>query len=109
MARNSTGWFFFLQSVQKWQEQRAKFFNEASAFDPDKEIRKQAGAVNLNRFSNDYEVQTLCELLNTDFETILNTDDTFCTKILLSNLEKITFEKRFSELKQKKVNRGSRK
>jgi hypothetical protein len=41
--------------------------------------------------------------LNCDFEKVLESDDTFCTKILLSNLEKCTFEKKFQELLQKRA------
>ena len=33
------------------------------------------------------------------FDIILKQDDIFCTKVLLSNLEKSNFEKKFYELK----------
>jgi len=56
-------------------------------------------------YSNYLETQTLCELLNCDYEKILESDDAFCTKILLSNLEKTTFEQKFYKLKSKQ-NKG---
>jgi len=39
--------------------------------------------------------------LSADYEKILESDDSFCTKILLSNLEKSNFEQKFMELKAK--------
>jgi len=70
-------------------------------FDKDSELKKAAGVERLNEYSNYLEIQTLCEFLNTNHETILNSDDAFCTKILLCNLEKSTFERKFAELKHK--------
>jgi len=68
-------------------------------------IKEQAGSKRLNQYSNYFEIQTLCNLLNCDYETVLKSDDTFCTKILLSNLEKSKFESMYFELKQKHGNR----
>jgi hypothetical protein len=65
------------------------------------EIRKSAGVDRLNKYSNYLEIQTLCDFLNCDFETVLEADDTFCTKVLLCNLEKSTFERKFFKLKAK--------
>ncbi len=65
------------------------------------ELKKAAGVDRLNAYSNYLEIQTLCGLLNSDYETILESDDTFCTKVLLSNLENSTFEKKYIELKSK--------
>ena len=48
-------------------------------------------------------MQTLSNLLNVDFETILNSDDSFCTKILLSNVEKVRFDNEFARLKAKQT------
>ena len=90
--------FFFLQSLKQWQEIRARAFRQVNTFDKHAETKKAAGSEKLNQYSNYYEIQTLCGFLNTDFTTVLNSDDTFCTKILLSNLEKITFESKFQEL-----------
>ena len=73
----------------------------AAGFDKDIGIKKQAGSQKLNAYTNYYALQTLCDFLNCNFEQVLNSDDTFCTKVLVSNLEKTTFEKRFIELKQK--------
>lgn len=70
--------------------------------DMDKELKKAAGSERMNAYSNYYEIQTLCNFLNVGYEDVLNADDTFCTKILLSNLEKSIFEKKFLELKQKR-------
>jgi len=70
-------------------------------FDKDTELKKAAGVDRLNEYSNYLEIQTLCEFLNTDHETILESDDAFCTKILFCNLEKSNFEKKFLELKSK--------
>ena len=109
MAGDTPGWFFFLQALQKWQKIRGQLFNEAAGFDKDKAIKEQAGVKNLNKYSNDYEILNLCELLNSDFESVLESNDVFCTKILLSNLEKSNFESRYFELKQKRLKGGSRK
>lgn len=78
----------------------------ASGIDKDVALKEQAGIKRLNPYSNYYEIQTLTDLLNTDFETILKSDDTYCTKVLLSNLEKSKFEAMFMDLKQK---HGTRK
>lgn len=69
--------------------------------DKDQVIREQAGEKNLNQYSNYYEVLTLAEILNMTYEDVMKQDDIFCTKVLLSNLEKSNFEKTFNELKFK--------
>ena len=55
----------------------------------------------LGAYSNYLEIQTLSSLLGADYEKILESDDSFCIKILLSNLEKSNFEQKFMELKAK--------
>lgn len=70
-------------------------------FDKDSELKKAAGVDRLNAYSNYLEIQTLTEFLNCDYEKILESDDTFCTKVLLCNLEKSNFESKFVKLKQK--------
>lgn len=74
----------------------------ASGIDKYKVQKEQAGSDRLNQYANYYELQTLCEFLNTDFITVLNTDDAFCTKILLSNLEKVKFDTAFQEIISKR-------
>ena len=78
-----------------------ELFKKASGIDRDAALKESAGVKRLNAFSNLYELQTLTNLLNVDFEKILFADDTFCTKILLSNVEKIRFENEFARLKAK--------
>jgi hypothetical protein len=73
----------------------------ASGFEKDQELKKAAGVERLNSYSNYLELQTLCDFLNCDHEKILESDDYFCTKILLCNLERLTFENKFAELKRK--------
>lgn len=73
----------------------------AAGIDKDSELKKSAGVERLNSYSNYLEIQTLCDFLNCDYETILNSDDTFCTKVLLANLEKSNFERTFTEIKSK--------
>lgn len=73
----------------------------ASGFDKDSELKKSAGVGRLNSYSNYLEIQTLCNFLNCDYEKILESDDTFCTKVLLCNLEKSIFEQKFAEVKRK--------
>jgi hypothetical protein len=73
----------------------------ASGIDKDVELKKAAGVDRLNAYSNYLEIQTLCGFLNCDHEKVLESDDTFCTKVLLCNLEKSTFEQKFMELKRK--------
>ena len=72
-------------------------------FDEDKELKKSAGSERLNQYSNYYEIQTLCEFLNVDYEKVLESDDAFCLKVLLCNLEKSIFDKKFSKLLQKRA------
>jgi hypothetical protein len=56
----------------------------------------------LNRFSCEYELQTICSLFPAlTPEAALDGDDTFYTKHLLSNLEKTIFESKFAELMSK--------
>lgn len=74
-------------------------------FDKDVELKKAAGVDRLNTYSNYIEIQTLCKLLNCDYEKVLESDDTFCTKVLLCNLENGTFEGKFMKLKQKQGNK----
>ena len=69
----------------------------------DAELKKAAGVERLNIYTNYLEIQTLCDLLKCDYEKVLESDDGFCTKILLSNLEKSTFEKKYTQLLQKRV------
>lgn len=71
-------------------------------FDDDTETKKQAGVDRLNSYSNYLEIQTLTTLLNCDYEKVLESNDAFCTKMLLMNLEKSTFESKFQRLLQKK-------
>ena len=101
MVRNITSRIFFYSDVTEWQKQRGELFREASGIDKDAELKKAAGVKKLNEYSNLYEIQTLCDFLNTDYETVLNSDDTFCTKVLLSNVEKCKFESEFQRLKSK--------
>jgi len=71
-------------------------------FDKNSEVKKSAGVEKLNAYSNYLELQTLCDFLHCDYEKILESDDVFCTKVLLSNLEKGTFTERYAELMRKK-------
>jgi hypothetical protein len=73
-----------------------------SGIDKYSQQKKDAGSEKLNQYANYYELQTLCEFMNTDFITVLNSDDGFCTKILLSNLERVKFETNFSEIMSKR-------
>ena len=76
----------------------------ASGFDKDTELKKSAGINRLDNYSNYLELHTLCSLFpSLTPEMVLEGDDAFYTKNLLCNLEKINFEKRFMELKQKQV------
>lgn len=70
-------------------------------FDNDSELKKAAGIEELNNWSNEYEVQTLCSILNCDYEKILESNDAFCANHLLANLKKGNFESKFMKLKQK--------
>lgn len=81
-------------------------FSEITQFDKEKQLKIDAGVDRLNQFSNEYELQTICELFPAlTPEVALNSDDTFFTKHLLSNLEKSNFEKKFSELLRKKYSK----
>jgi hypothetical protein len=104
VARDFSGRFFFLQDLQSWQQIRAKHFKEATKFDKDAQLKKDAGIENLNKYANEYELQTISSLFHAlTPENILEGDDTFYTKHLLSNLERSTFEKNYSELLRKKA------
>lgn len=72
----------------------------ATGIDKDSAIKEQAGSKRLSAYSNCYEVETLCKMLNTDHETILNSDDGFCTKMLIANTEKQAFNRRYAEIKR---------
>lgn len=72
--------------------------------DKDHELKKSAGSEKLNRFTNEYELETICSLFQAlTPEAALDGDDTFYTKHLLANLEKSTFEKRYQELLHKRA------
>jgi len=73
-----------------------------NVFDKDKAIKEQAGVKNLNKYSNYYEVQTICSMFPAlTPEAVWHGDDAFYTKHLLSSLEKNKFESMYFELKQK--------
>ena len=75
---------------------------EAGGIDRDAELKKAAGVEKLSRYSNDYELQTICKLFPAlTPEAALEGDDTFYTKNLLANLEKNIFELEFQRLKSK--------
>jgi len=69
--------------------------------DKDATIKKQAGIDKLNKYVNYFEIQTLCKLLNTSYDEVMNMDDVFATKFLLSNKESINFENSYHEIKSK--------
>lgn len=78
----------------------------AAGFDKDQEIKKSAGINRLDNYSNYLELHTICSLFPAlTPKMVLEGDDAFYTKNLLCNLEKINFEKRFTELKAKQKNK----
>jgi len=94
--------FFFLQDFTKWQKLRAEEFVKVAALDRHQVLKEKAGQRELDQYAHFYEIQTLCDFLNTDHETILESQDIFCTKILIANLKKSIFEQRFAELLHEK-------
>ena len=75
----------------------------ATGFDKDREVKKAAGSERLNRYANQYELQTICSMfpaLNPD--DALSSNDDFIQLHLLSNLEKGNFDKKYQELLSKR-------
>ena len=80
----------------------------AQGIDEDEALKVTAGVRRLDKYKHHFEIQTLTSFLNTDYETVLNSDDAFCTKVLLCNLEKITFENKLNSLRAAKAKKKRR-
>jgi len=64
--------------------------------------KEQAGIKELSEFSNYYEAMTLVEKTGYDIGKVLNMDDGYATKILLSLTKRANFDERFNEIMKRK-------
>jgi hypothetical protein len=73
----------------------------AKHFDENKSFKEQAGVKNLDKYDIFYEIQELISILNIDLYTLFEYDDSFCSLLLISNLEKSIFTRKYEKIMSK--------